>query len=270
MGQASQLGQQGSDHGKYGQTPMASPYGMDGVADANAQQNENTQSANDYSAVLPANTLTQGPAKQWYPGIYPNTQPQFGTNPYSPQTANIQGHPGHNPSTLANVEPNMHNNAFSGQGQFVQRMARGGQPAPAPAPVNFSTPFTTPSTKWVNASTANTQYFPVTDPLKSTTPVSSPLWGSKGASSAGGLPTGNIDAFNSAFNKGAPANPNGLSKGPAQTSTPTPTPAPVVAPKEKQVYSPSYTQYAPIRNPNIDSYGNPLFNNGGLASIPRK
>jgi hypothetical protein len=38
--------------------------------------------------------------------------------------------------------------------------------------------------------------------------------------------------------------------------------------KPTQVYQPSYAQYAPVQ-PNIDANGNPLFNNGGLASIRR-
>ena len=60
MSQAAQLGQQGSDHGQYGQTPMATPYGMNGMSNANMQQNENTQNAGSYSPMLPANTLSQG------------------------------------------------------------------------------------------------------------------------------------------------------------------------------------------------------------------
>jgi hypothetical protein len=133
MSQAAQLGQQGSDRGQYGQTPMATPYGMNGMANANMQQNENTQNVGDYSPMLPANTLTQGQPKQWYPGIYPSTQPQFGTNPYSPQTANVSGHPGHNPSTLPAVEPNQPNIAYSNQGQFVKTMASGGGSFSGPA-----------------------------------------------------------------------------------------------------------------------------------------
>jgi len=120
-------GSQPANVGLGAKGPAQSPYQMDGVADGNQQQNQNTQEQNDYATMLPANTLTQGQPKQWYPGMYPSTQPQFGVNPYSPQTFNIQGHPGHNPSTIANVEPNNPNNAYSTQGQFqIQPMAIGG------------------------------------------------------------------------------------------------------------------------------------------------
>ena len=107
--------------------PAQSPYRMDGMADGNQQQNQNTQETNDYSTMLPANILTQGQPKSWYPGMYPSSQPQFGVNPYSPQTFNIQGHPGQNPSTIPNVEPNQPNDAYSTNGQFqTQPMAVGG------------------------------------------------------------------------------------------------------------------------------------------------
>ena len=231
MGQsATQLGQQVSDHGQYGQTPMASPFGMDGMANANQQQNDNTQNTNDYSPQLPNNTLTQGPSKQWYPGIYPNTQPQFGSNPYSPQTANIQGHPGHNPSTLPSVEPNMNNNAYSNQGQFVQRMATGG------------TGYTDQAQKWAGPVNVNSSY------------------------SSQGTPNDVINAFGKGVSAPAPTS-SGSAKGlgaaatdPVFTAlgkdpaTPTPTP------------TPTYTTYAPTRT-NVDSYGNQLWHSGGLMDI---
>lgn len=231
MGQsATQLGQQVSDHGQYGQTPMASPFGMDGMANANQQQNDNTQNTNDYSPQLPNNTLTQGPSKQWYPGIYPNTQPQFGSNPYSPQTANIQGHPGHNPSTLPSVEPNMNNNAYSNQGQFVQRMATGGTGYQAG---NFK--FTDQAQKWADPVNVNSSY------------------------SSQGTPNDVINAFGKGASAPGPAQ-SGSATDPVFTAlgkdpaTPTPTP------------TPTYTTYAPTRT-NVDSYGNQLWRSGGLMDI---
>jgi len=251
MDDYSTFGQQGSDHGQYGQTPMASPFGMDGMANANQQQNDNTQNTNDYSPQLPNNTLTQGPSKQWYPGIYPNTQPQFGSNPYSPQTANIQGHPGHNPSTLPSVEPNMNNNAYSNQGQFVQRMATGGTGYQAG---NFK--FTDQAQKWAGPVNVNSSY------------------------SSQGTPNDVINAFGKGASAPAPTSSGSakglgaaatdpvftaLGKGPA-TPTPTPTSTPVAVPKEAHVYTPTYTTYAPTRT-NVDSYGNQLWRSGGLMDI---
>jgi len=260
MGQASQLGQQGSDHGQYGQTPMATPYGMDSIANSNQQQNENTQNVGDYNPALTSNTLTQGQAKQWYPGVYPNTQPQFGSNPYSPQTANIQGHPGHNPSTLPSVEPNMGNNAFSNNGQFVQRMATGGTGYKAG---NFK--FTDPAQKWagpvnVSSGSQNTpndvvNAFGKGASAPSTTsgkgaPAPAPASNTKGP---GGLIFSGNPEVATAFGKGSTA--------PVPAPTPTPTPA-----TPTHVYTPTYAAYTPART-NIDSYGNPLFNNGGLTDI---
>ena len=245
MDDYSTFGQQGSDHGQYGQTPMASPFGMDGMANANQQQNDNTQNTNDYSPQLPNNTLTQGPSKQWYPGIYPNTQPQFGSNPYSPQTANIQGHPGHNPSTLPSVEPNMNNNAYSNQGQFVQRMATGGTGYQAG---NFK--FTDQAQKWAGPVNVNSSY------------------------SSQGTPNDVINAFGKGASAPGPAQ-SGSAKGPAQsgsakgpgfTASGKGPATPMVAPKEANVYTPTYTTYAPTRT-NVDSYGNQLWRSGGLMDI---
>lgn len=97
-----------------------SPYNMDFNRFSNGMQNNNTDNMHDYNPRLPTNPnqLVQGGPKQWYPGMYPSTSQQFGTNPYSPQTFNIQGHPGHNPSSVASVEPNVANTALSNHGQF--------------------------------------------------------------------------------------------------------------------------------------------------------
>jgi len=253
MSQAAQLGQQGSDHGQYGQTPMATPYGMNGMANANMQQNENTQNVGDYSPMLPSGGLMQGEPKQWYPGMYPSTSPQFGTNPYSPQTFNVQGHPGHNPSTFAAIEPNINNSAMSNQGQFVQRMASGGTG-------NFK--FTDSAKQWAGPVSTNAPSYKTEE-----NPVNT-FSNMKGLGMQQQQPQFNGMAilqnpFNTMGNTGWNG---GFSKGPA--------PAPVKEkPKEPkfsiqpaqasaQVYAPRYDQYAPVRT-NIDSYGNPLFNSGG-------
>jgi hypothetical protein len=221
MSQAAQLGQQGSDHGQYGQTPIVTPYGMNSSANANQQQNENTQNVGDYSPMLPSGGLMQGQPKQWYPGMYPSTSPQFGTNPYAPQTFNVQGHPGHNPSTFAAVEPNINNNAMSNQGQFVQRMATGG------ASVNPVRVF--------NGNGLSQQ------PQNQSTGMGS----AKGLGMASALGPENTELAK-AFGKG-PAQPT--AERPQEVLQPTQ--------QTNQIYAPKYAQYAPVR-PNIDSYGNPL------------
>jgi len=258
MSQAAQLGQQGSDHGQYGQTPMATPYGMNSSANANQQQNENTQNVGDYSPMLPSGGLMQGQPKQWYPGMYPSTSPQFGTNPYAPQTFNVQGHPGHNPSTFAAVEPNINNNAMSNQGQFVQQMARGGKSKPAP--VNGGFTYTEPPKTWSGPVSTNAPSYQQENPVDAFSNMKG--LGMKpqtsqpnGMGSAKGLGMASvIGAENPEFAKA-------MGKGPAQVEQKA---QEVVQPtvNANQVYAPRYDQYAPVRT-NIDEYGNPLFNNGG-------
>jgi hypothetical protein len=250
MSQAAQLGQQGSDRGQYGQTPMATPYGMNGMANANQQQNENTQNVGDYSPMLPSGGLMQGQPKQWYPGMYPSTSPQFGTNPYAPQTFNVQGHPGHNPSTFASVEPNVNNNAMSNQGQFVQRMASGGTG-------NFK--YTEPPKTWAGPVSTNAPSYQQENPVNAFSnmkglgmqqqPQSNNMGSAKGLGMASVL-----GAENPEFAKA-------MGKGPAQIEQKA---QETVQPVQQanQIYAPRYAQYAPA-SPNIDSYGNPLFNNGG-------
>jgi hypothetical protein len=252
MSQAAQLGQQGSDHGQYGQTPMATPYGMNGMANANQQQNENTQNVGDYSPMLPSGGLMQGQPKLSYPGMYPSTSPQFGTNPYAPQTANVQGHPGHNPSTFPSVEPNINNNAMSNQGQFVQRMARGGSSKPAPANGGFT--YTDPVKQWAGPVSTNAPSYQTENPVNAFSNM-------KGLGMQQQQPQPN--STNSAKGLGMASvlgaeNPElikAMGKGPAQVEKPQEVIQPVQ--QANQIYAPRYDQYAPVR-PNIDSYGNPL------------
>lgn len=239
MSQAAQLGQKGSDHGQYGQTPMASPYGMDSVANANQQQNENTQNVGDYNPVLPQSTLAQGAPKQWYPGMYPSTQPQFGTNPYSPQTFNVQGHPGHNPSTFAAVEPNIANSAMSNQGQFVQRMASGGTG-------NFK--FTDTAKQWngpvaVNSPSYQSQQTNPADAVFSMKGLGKPDAVSQ-PNNAGIKGPGVV----SVIGQDNPEFMKAMGKGPAQqVAQPEPVNVPQVNP-QSQIYKPVYTQYSGIPN----------------------
>jgi hypothetical protein len=79
MSQAAQLGQQGSDYGQYGVTPVANT--------ANYPQSPYRQDGN--SPYAPMGQQTDN-----YFGMYPKGQPSFGSNPYTPQTANIAGQPG--------------------------------------------------------------------------------------------------------------------------------------------------------------------------------
>lgn len=241
-----------------------SPYNMNMNANSNMMQNQNTVNTNDYSTMLPANTLTQGQPKQWYPGMYPSTSPQFGTNPYAPQTFNVQGHPGHNPSTFASVEPNMPNTAMSNQGQFVQQMASGG--SAKPQPVNGGFTYTDTARQWAGPVSTNAPSYQTENPVNTFSnmkglgmpyqqPIQSNGMGMKGPG------MGIIGAM--ARNNPQFASDLGLNNKPIQPREVVQqvSPAP-------QVYAPQYAQYAPVR-PNIDSYGNPLFNNGGLASIRR-
>jgi hypothetical protein len=199
-----------------------SPYKMNEVTDGNMQQNQNTKNTNDYSPMLPDNILTQGQPKQWYPGMYPSSQPQFGSNPYSPQTFNIQGHPGQNPTRIANIEPNQPNDAYSNEGQFqqVKTMAGGG--------------LGSGKGSIMDAITRATNNFAYTHP---------PAPG--------------------AFGKGA------VPQDASQQAIPVAHPVAITSPSDMPVYRPQYTQPVATAS-NIDSYGNTLYNSGGLASIPRK
>jgi hypothetical protein len=252
MAQSAQLGQQGSDHGQYGQTPMATPYDMNGAANANQQQNENTQNVGDYSPMLPSGGLMQGQPKQWYPGMYPSTSPQFGTNPYAPQTFNVQGHPGHNPSTFAVVEPNVNNSAMSNQGQFVQRMASGGTG-------NFK--YTEPPKQWngpvsTNAPSYQNKPEDVMNVFGKGIGQQQPQAQPTGMGSAKGL------GMASVLGAENPELAKSLGKGPAQPTVESPQEVVQPVQQANEIYAPKYAQYAPVR-PNIDSYGNPLYNNGG-------
>jgi hypothetical protein len=260
MSQAAQLGQQGSDHGQYGQTPIVTPYGMDSSANANQQQNENTQNVGDYSPMLPSGGLMQGQPKQWYPGMYPSTSPQFGTNPYAPQTFNVQGHPGHNPSTFAAVEPNINNSAMSNQGQFVQRMARGGKSKPAP--VNGGFTYTEPPKTWDGPVSTNSPNYQQQEQAMNAMFANKGLGQPQSQSNGMGMkgPSGGI------FGDMAKNNPDfaralGLNNETTQQNTQPRAVVQQISPAP-QVYAPQYAQYAPVRT-NIDSYGNPLFNYGG-------
>jgi len=245
MSQASQLGQQGSDHGQYGQTPITTPYGMNTAGDANAQQNNNTQNVGDYSPMLPSGGLTQGQTKQWYPGMYPSTSPQFGTNPYSPQTFNVQGHPGHNPSTIAAVEPNMTNSALSNQGQFdqVKTMAIGGTSTPYSAG-NFK--YTGPAKSWNGPVNVNQT------PQQASDHSMNAMLGGKGLGQSAQQPTNagmKAPGMLSVMSAENPEFAKAMGKGPAQPiQVAEPSPVPQVNPAS-QIYKPVYDQYANIGLP---------------------
>ncbi len=240
-----------------------SPYNMNTNADSNRLQNQNTMNTNDYSTMLPANTLMQGQPKQWYPGMYPSTSPQFGTNPYAPQTFNVQGHPGHNPSTFAAIEPNINNSAMSNQGQFVQQMARGG--SSKPQPVNGGFTYTESPKTWAGPVSTNAPSYQTENPVNTFSnmkglgmrPQPNGM-GMKGPGGIFGLMAQNNPQFARALGLNNSSNQQNIQ------------PREVVqqVSQAPQVYAPQYAQYAPIKT-NIDSYGNPLFNNGGLASIRR-
>jgi hypothetical protein len=273
MSQAAQLGQQGSDHGQYGQTPMATPYGMNGMANSNQQQNENTQNVGDYSPMLPSGGLMQGEPKQWYPGMYPSTSPQFGTNPYSPQTFNVQGHPGHNPSTFAAIEPNINNNAMSNQGQFVQRMASGGS---SNQPATFRSPqMANQGAPLLPGYTFNTAggYYTNDRGQKFLPSYGQPQNnGAKGAMSVLGGMGGNQNRsigngwyMTPVGGKGPSRNGSPFGKGAEQVTLEPLAPTQPTAPSEAHIYKPAYVQPTVAFNPNLDSAGLPIYNNGGLT-----
>lgn len=260
MGQATQLGQQGSNYGQYGNQPInpASPFGMNLNASENKRVNDYNAATNIPSPQLPANIPNQNAT--WYPGMYPTNQPQFGTSAYSPQTFNLQGHPsdGHNPLGTGSAMPNQ---AMSSQGQFVQRMASGGlfdslMPKTASSAGGSSNVFGS------NNSTASSpndtvvvnRFSPSQEAIThpSTVAKNLPILGlGKGLGTAGLL-------FNS-----NPELAKAFGKGPASTITEPVTPPTPEIPRT--VYQPSYAQYSPVNKINTDSYGNPLFHNGGLT-----
>ena len=194
-------------------------------------------SSNPVASVPTAQNLSQGQQPQWYAGMYPSSQPQFGSTPYTPQTFTAQGQPGQNISRLANVDPDQPTNAYSTDGMFTttKNMASGGNSYMGPSqswngPINV-------------ASSQNSANNPISLFGKGS-PVTTP--------------------FNAVLN------PVFQAKGIGTQATPMLTPTVVTTPRttnEQQVYRPSYMQYAPINRGNIDSYGNPLFSSGGLPFI---
>jgi hypothetical protein len=245
MGQAStQLGQQGSDYGQYGNQPISptSPFGMNLNTNENKRVNDYNAATNIPSPQLPANIPNQNAT--WYPGMYPTNQPQFGTSAYSPQTFNLQGHPsdGHNPLGTGAAIPNQ---AMSSQGQMVKQMATGG----------ISSLFSTIMPKTASASASDpvvvNRFSPSQEKITHpSTVTNNPIFLSSGK--------GLGQAIGPLYQQLK------LGKGPAATipEEVTAPPAPVVP---RNIYQPSYTQYAPVNKIDTDSYGNPLFNNGGLT-----
>jgi len=269
MGQAAQLGQQGSEYGQYGSQPIgpASPFGMNLNTDENKRVNDYNATTNIPSPQLPANIPNQNAT--WYPGMYPTNQPQFGTNAYSPQTFNLQGHPGdgHNPLGTGSTMPNQ---AMSSQGQMVKQMATGGT----------SSLFSTIMPKTASGSQPSTiepvvvnKFSPSQEAIThpSTVPSVKNLLSNGKGSSNNNMP-GILGIYGALGNSNRNQNNidtnsliNAFGKGPASTITePAAPPTPEVP---RVVYQPTYAQYAPVNRIETDSYGNPLYANGGLTSI---
>jgi len=247
MGQAStQLGQQGSDYGQYGNQPIgpASPFGMNLNTSENKRVNDYNAATNIPSPQLPANIPNQNAT--WYPGMYPTNQPQFGTSAYSPQTFNLQGHPsdGHNPLGTGASIPNQ---AMSSQGQMVKQMASGGT----------SNLFSTLMPKTASASASDpvvvNRFSPSQEAITHpSTVTNNPIFLSSGKGLAQGF--------------GPLYQQLKLGKGPA-AATQEPEAPPAPPQPQSPVYQPTYAQYAPVNRIETDSYGNPLYVNGGLTYI---
>jgi hypothetical protein len=257
MGQSSsQLGQQGSNYGQYGNQPISptSPFGMNLNTDENKRVNDYNAATNIPSPQLPANIPNQNAT--WYPGMYPTNQPQFGTNAYSPQTFNVQGHPGdgHNPLGAGSTMPNQ---SMSSQGQMVKNMAIGGSSNIFGSNNSTGSLFDSlmPKTASSAASSPNdpvvvNRFSPSQEKITHPSTVAQNLPLSGKLSGVGGVLFNSNPEFSKVFGKG-----------PASTVTePAAPPTPEVP---RVVYQPTYAQYAPVNRIETDSYGNPLFHNGG-------
>lgn len=271
-------GQQGAAYGQYGgqaKGPATSPYMMNSNADDNKRMNDYNHIMSNPNPSLPVN-IQPGPDKSWYPGMYPSTQPQFGTNPYSPQTATVSGHPGHNPSTIPAVEPNQSNTAYSNHGQFVKTMASGGGSFSGPAKIWAGSP---PPKQEVAANQfpgykynpfgdyyvdpQGQKFTAVPNPNPAPTTYTNPSFlfggqatggvGSFGASAVGGLGNFNIPQYvNNPFSTYQPYTLEPMTSqniGKQQ-----------IKPVQNipKVYKPSYAPI-PQTATNIDSWGNPLY-----------
>jgi hypothetical protein len=253
MGQAAQLGQQGSEYGQYGSQPIspASPFGMNLNTDENKRVNDYNAATNIPSPQLPANIPNQNAT--WFPGMYPTNQPQFGTNAYSPQTFNVQGHPGdgHNPLGTGATIPNQ---AMSNQGQMVKQMATGGT----------SSLFSTIMPKTASGSQPST-IEPVV--VNKFSPSQEAITHPSTVQTIQNVGKGPNKSFNAIGGVKGPM----IQKILGQNNTVTPEPMTTQPPPPPQphepVYQPTYAQYAPVNRIETDSYGNPLYANGGLTSI---
>lgn len=205
MGQASQLGQQGSDYGQYGITPVANT--------ANYPQSPYRQNGN--SPYAPMGEQTDN-----YFGMYPKGQPSFGSNPYTPQTANIAGQPGE-----------------------VKTMASGGNSTPYTAG-NFK--YTDPAKQWSGPVNVNPTSQQTSDQAMNA------MFSSKGLGQPAPQPTNagmKSPGMLSVMGQNNPEFMNAMGKSPAQpTQVAEPAPVPQANPAS-QIYKPVYDQYANIGLP---------------------
>ena len=261
MGQSStQLGQQGSNYGQYGNQPIspASPFAMNLNTDENKRVNDYNATTNIPSPQLPANIPNQNAT--WYPGMYPTNQPQFGTNAYSPQTFNVQGHPGdgHNPLGAGSTMPNQ---AMSSQGQMVKNMAIGGSSNIFGS--NNSSNNTGGLFGSLMPKTASSAASSPTDPV-----VVNKFSPSQESITHPGTITNNPIFSSSGKGLAQAINPlyQQLNLGKGSTAAlPEEVTTPLVPEAPRAIYQPTYAQYAPVNRIDTDSYGNPLFHNGGLT-----
>jgi hypothetical protein len=263
MGQSStQLGQQGSNYGQYGNQPIspASPFVMNLNTDENKRVNDYNATTNIPSPQLPANIPNQNAT--WYPGMYPTNQPQFGTNAYSPQTFNVQGHPGdgHNPLGAGSTMPNQ---SMSSQGQMVKNMAIGGLSNIFGSNNSTGSLFGSLMPKTASSASSSTDPVVVNKFSPSQEKITHPSTVAQNLPISGKGPGFGSVLFNGAFNSN-PELANAFGKGPA-SNVPEEVTTPPVPEAPRAIYQPTYAQYAPVNRMDTDSYGNPLFHNGGLT-----
>jgi hypothetical protein len=141
---------------------------------------------------------------------------------------------------------------MSNQGQFVQRMASGGTG-------NFK--YTEPPKQWNGPVSTNAPSY-----QNKPEDVMSVFGKGIGQQQPQAQPTGMGSAkglgMASVLGAENPELAKSLGKGPAQPTVEKPQEVVQPVQQANEIYAPKYAQYAPVR-PNIDSYGNPLYNNGG-------
>jgi hypothetical protein len=302
QGKGPSLGSSYSSVGSNNLPPSNNPNQSKGPQTTQQPQQQADYQNSPYN--MDGNSPLTGQLGQFYPGMYPHSQPQFGSNPYAPQTASVSGHPGYNPSAAMNVNPR---NMASGG---TVNMATGGTSTNTPAMWQGTMPgsnnpttqpkqnYNIPQGYMPIGNTGTYSYYGkgvyqpeispgyIPDPSGITNSQTS-IYGNTQRGSTIMAPSMSaadqaqyIQKYGNPFDQFSQAKgPNG--KGPSKTPTPTPTTTPTpVTSSNGPVYTPTYNNYAQSNSSSyvpaqtnyqaVDALGYPLFNRGGLASIPTK